>query len=84
LIAGFAGPAFLRAADRGDPLHIVSAADDAYVAHFCAMLHSAWLFHPDARYYLLTPGMTDENMGLLADFVRQRNITLEIVEIDPE
>ena len=63
-------------------MHIVSAADDAYVAHFCAMLHSAWLHNPTASYYLLATGVTGRNLDLLREFASRRDIKLEILVLD--
>ncbi|HEX7789979.1 MAG TPA: glycosyltransferase family 8 protein [Afipia sp.] len=60
-------------------MHIVSASDDGFAPHFAAMLHSAWLYHPDAAYYLLDAGLTRENIRKLNDFARARTISLTII-----
>jgi lipopolysaccharide biosynthesis glycosyltransferase len=61
-------------------MHIVSAADDNYLPHFCAMLHSAWLYHPHARFYLLDSGLSENNRALLAAFARAQNIDLRMID----
>ena len=64
-------------------MHIVSAADESFVPHFCAMLHSAWLFHPDAAYTLIACSVAESTRSLLADFAAARRIALDIVPLDP-
>ncbi len=61
-------------------MHIVSAADDNYLPHFCAMLHSAWLYHPQAHFYLLDSGISESNRALLAQFAGSCGIDLTIVD----
>jgi hypothetical protein len=62
---------------------IVSAADERFVPHFAAMLHSAWSHHPDARFYLLDCGITPRTLAVLADWAGTRSIRLIIIKIDP-
>ncbi|MBN9583253.1 MAG: glycosyltransferase family 8 protein [Afipia sp.] len=61
-------------------MHIVSAADDNYLPHFCAMLHSAWLYHPQAHFYLLDSGISESNRARLEASARSQGIDLTIVE----
>jgi hypothetical protein len=61
-------------------MHIVSAADDNYLPHFGAMLHSAWLYHPHARFYLLDSGLSETNRALLAGFASAQNIDLRMID----
>jgi len=65
-------------------MHIVSAADDGFVPHFCAMLHSAWLYNPDADYSLLASDISPGNLDLLRAFARERDIALEIIAVGAE
>lgn len=60
-------------------MHIVSAADDGYLPHFAALLHSAWLYHPQAHFYLLDGGLGSENIQKLNDFARQYSAKLTII-----
>ncbi len=62
-------------------MHIVSAADERFVPHFCAMLHSAWLFHPTASYTLIAGEMSDDTLARLREFAGKRSIALDIIPI---
>jgi lipopolysaccharide biosynthesis glycosyltransferase len=61
-------------------MHIASAADDNYLPHFGAMLHSAWLYHPHARFYLLDSGISESNRALLTQFTGSHGIDLTIID----
>jgi lipopolysaccharide biosynthesis glycosyltransferase len=61
---------------------IVSAADERYVRHFAAMLHSAWTHHPDARFYLLDCGISPQTLAVLTDWTMARGIPLTVIKID--
>lgn len=61
-------------------MQIVSAADDTYLPHFSAMLHSAWLYNPAACFYLLDSGISESNRALLAQFAGSCGIDLTIVD----
>jgi lipopolysaccharide biosynthesis glycosyltransferase len=58
---------------------IVSATDDGYVHHFAAMLHSAKLYHPDGRFYLLDAGVSAANLDRLKCFRDRWEIDLAVV-----
>ncbi|HEX7789980.1 MAG TPA: glycosyltransferase family 8 protein [Afipia sp.] len=60
-------------------MHIVSASDDGFIPHFAAMLHSAWLYHPAARFYLLDAGLKPESLDKLEGFAREHGIDLTII-----
>lgn len=62
-------------------MNIVSSADDGYVPHFAAMLHSAWLYHRDAKFYLLDAGISKANLTLLERFAEQRSIRLTMFPV---
>jgi lipopolysaccharide biosynthesis glycosyltransferase len=62
-------------------MHIVSAADERFAPHFCAMLHSAWLFHPKASYTLLAHEVSGDTLARLREFAGKRDIALDIVTI---
>jgi lipopolysaccharide biosynthesis glycosyltransferase len=64
-------------------MHIVSAADEAFVPHFCAMLHSAWLFQPQAAYTLIAYRIEESTAQKLHRFAADRRIKLDIVPLDP-
>jgi len=63
-------------------MHIFSAADEKFVPHFCAMLHSAWLFHPDARYTLIAFDVAEPTLEKLRQFAAKRHIALDIFHSD--
>jgi lipopolysaccharide biosynthesis glycosyltransferase len=61
---------------------IVSAADERFVRHFAAMLHSAWTHHPDARFYLLDCGIKSTTLTILTDWAGALGARLIVVKID--
>lgn len=63
-------------------MHIVSASNDSFIPHFAAMLHSAWLYHPDANYYLLDTGVTEANLVRLHEFTESLGIDFTIFPCD--
>jgi len=58
---------------------IVSASDDNYVHHFAAMLHSASLYHPNAKYILLSDSISQENFAKLKNLSTSRRIDLTVI-----
>ncbi|HEX7789978.1 MAG TPA: glycosyltransferase family 8 protein [Afipia sp.] len=63
-------------------MHIISAANDGFIPHFAAMLHSAWLYHPDANYYLLDAGIAERNLIRLREFTESLGVDLTIFSCD--
>ncbi|RTL54694.1 MAG: glycosyltransferase family 8 protein [Bradyrhizobiaceae bacterium] len=61
-------------------LNIVSSSDEGYVGNYCALLHSAWLYHPDARFFLLDCGIAPQSLSRLLAFAAERSIDLSIVD----
>jgi lipopolysaccharide biosynthesis glycosyltransferase len=62
---------------------IVSAADERFVAHFAAMLHSAWTHHPTAQFYLMDCGIESGTLADLKEFATNQEICLNILSVDP-
>lgn len=46
-------------------ISIVTASDDGYLHHLAGMLHSASLYHPEARYFLLDNAISPDNADRL-------------------
>lgn len=62
-------------------MNIVSSADDGYVPHFAAMLHSVWLYNRNANFYLLDTGISQENILLLERFAEELSVPLTIFHV---
>ncbi|MES2751857.1 MAG: glycosyltransferase family 8 protein [Pseudomonadota bacterium] len=60
-------------------MHIVSSADDGYLPHYAALLHSAHLYNPDASFYLLDTGISPDNRARLLRFADGRRIRLSVI-----
>ncbi|MBX9694428.1 MAG: hypothetical protein K2Z81_18725, partial [Cyanobacteria bacterium] len=60
-------------------IHIVTATDEGYFPHFCAMLHSAWLYNPEANFYLLDVGVSPASLDKLREFAGLKKIKLSII-----
>lgn len=58
---------------------IVTASDDGFLPQLGVLLHSAWLYHPNARFYLLDAGISDSNRDLLRRYAGERAMDLVIV-----
>jgi len=52
-------------------MNIVSSTDDGYVAHYAALMHSVFLYHPDAHLFLFDHGISSANRKTLEDFAEQ-------------
>jgi lipopolysaccharide biosynthesis glycosyltransferase len=63
-------------------LIIVSAADERYVPHFAALLHSAWSHHPQAEFYLLDCGAKAETLAALTAYASRHHVRLSILKVD--
>lgn len=54
----------------------MTASDDGYVHHLAGMLHSASLYHPEARYFLLDNAISSDNADRLRGFAAAIGIDL--------
>ncbi|HEX7792651.1 MAG TPA: glycosyltransferase family 8 protein [Afipia sp.] len=58
---------------------IVTASDDGFLPQLGVLLHSAWLYHPEARFYLLDAGISESNRDLLRRYAGERAMDLHII-----
>jgi lipopolysaccharide biosynthesis glycosyltransferase len=65
----------------GGFMHIASSADDGYIQHFAAMVHSAWLYNKHAKFYLLDGGISSGNLARLRTFAASRSIQLTVIPV---
>jgi lipopolysaccharide biosynthesis glycosyltransferase len=64
------------------PMTIVSAADECFVPHFAAMLHSAWTHHPSAEFLLLDCGVEPSSLAALTTYAVKQGIHFRVVKVD--
>jgi lipopolysaccharide biosynthesis glycosyltransferase len=60
-------------------ISIVTASDDGYVHHLAGMLHSASLYHPEARYFLLDNAISADNADKLRGLAAATGIDLTFI-----
>jgi lipopolysaccharide biosynthesis glycosyltransferase len=60
-------------------ISIVTASDDGYIHHLAGMLHSASLYHPEARYFLLDNAISADNADKLCGFAAASGIDLTLL-----
>ena len=58
---------------------IGSAADERFVGHFAAMLHSASAHHPTAEFHLIDCGIAPGSRDRLRHLASKRNVRLSVV-----
>jgi len=63
-------------------LVIVAAADERYVPHFAALLHSVWSLHPEAECYLLDCGTEAKTLAVLTEYATRHHIRLTVIKVD--
>lgn len=51
---------------------IAAACDNAFVEHYAAMLHSAWVHNKHAHFVLLDVGISSEKQKSLLAFAREK------------
>lgn len=59
-------------------MYILSSTDNAYLPHFCGLLHSAWIFNPTLKYGLIDTGITEANLTLLKEYAARNKIDLTV------
>lgn len=62
-------------------MNIASSADNGYLPHFAAMMHSAWIHNRSANFYLLDAGISKENVALLEKFAQEQAIHLTVLPV---
>jgi lipopolysaccharide biosynthesis glycosyltransferase len=61
---------------------IISTADERFVAHFAAMLHSAWTHNPSAEFLLLDCGIEPSSLAALTTYAVKQGIHFRVVKVD--
>jgi lipopolysaccharide biosynthesis glycosyltransferase len=63
---------------------IISASDNNFVPGLFTLVYSAWIHNRTAKFFIISVGITSENISSLLNFCRKHHISCEIIHANDE